>query len=165
VIGKALGVRWARPLATLALVLLVAAPSLAVQPDEMLPDAKLESRAREISTGLRCLICQNQTIDDSDAPVARDLRLLVRERLKAGDSDDQVRSFVVQRYGEFVLLKPVFQAHTLLLWLTPLLILAAGGLGIAGALRRNRRRAAATLTTDEREALDAVLERERGPSA
>ncbi|MCJ2080638.1 cytochrome c-type biogenesis protein CcmH [Methylobacterium sp. J-090] len=111
----------------------------AVQPDEVLKDAGLEARAREISAGLRCLVCQNQSIDDSDAPLARDLRVIVRERLQAGDTDPQVESYVVGRYGEYVLLRPVFAAHTLLLWLTPL---AAIGLGIVGLWRLSRRRTA-----------------------
>src|SRR5215218_7215581 len=101
----------------LALLLLGGMPALAVQPDEVLKDPALERRARDISSGLRCLVCQNQSIDESDASLAKDLRVLVRERLVAGDSDDQVRDFLVQRYGEFVLLKPAFRAHTLLLWL------------------------------------------------
>ena len=104
----------------LAVAMLAAAPALAVQPDEILSDPGLETRARHISAGLRCLVCQNQSIDDSDAPLARDLRLLVRERLKAGDSDAQVVQFVEDRYGEFVLLRPPFSARTLLLWLAPL---------------------------------------------
>ena len=95
----------------------------AVQPDERLDDAALEQRARNLSTGLRCLVCQNQSIDESDAPLARDLRLLVRERLVEGDSDNEVIDFVVARYGEFVLLKPRFGTHTLLLWLLPVLLL------------------------------------------
>ena len=94
-------------------------PALAVQPDEVLSDATLEARARGLSRELRCMVCQNQSIDDSDAPLARDLRLLVRERLTAGDSDAQVQDFLVARYGEFVLLKPPFEWHTALLWLTP----------------------------------------------
>lgn len=98
----------------------------AVQPDEILKDPKLETRARQISLELRCLVCQNQSIDDSDAPLARDLRLLVRERLENGDTDSEVLDFIVSRYGEFVLLKPPFGWHTLLLWLTPLLVLAGG---------------------------------------
>lgn len=101
----------------------------AVQPDEVLPDPALEARARVISEGLRCLVCQNQSIDDSDAPLARDLRLLVRERLKAGDSDREIVDFIVARYGEFVLLKPRLSPHTLLLWFaTPLVFAAALGL-------------------------------------
>ena len=110
-----------------ALVFSVSA--FAVQPEEVLKDAALERRAREISAGLRCLVCQNQSIDDSDAQLAKDLRLLVRERLVAGDTDQQVRDFLVQRYGEFVLLKPTFSAHTILLWLTPVLVLVLGGIG------------------------------------
>lgn len=97
--------------------------ALAIDPAERLSDPKLESRARELSAELRCLVCQNQSIDDSDAPLAKDLRLLVRERLVQGDSNSQVKDFVVARYGEFVLLKPPFGVHTLLLWLTPLLVL------------------------------------------
>ena len=109
--------------------LLTALPALAVQPDEILPDPALEARARAISAELRCLVCQNQSIDDSDADLARDLRLLVRERLKAGDSDDQVRAYLVARYGDFVLLKPPFTSGTLFLWLSPFgLLILAGGL-------------------------------------
>ena len=109
----------------LALLLAVAPrPVLAVEPDEILADKVLEHRAREISSGLRCLVCQNQSIDDSNAPLAKDLRIIVRERLTAGDSDAAVRSFVVARYGEFVLLRPPVSRATLLLWLAPLLLLA-----------------------------------------
>lgn len=112
---------------TLALSVVVAAqPVLAVQPDEILKDEKLEKRAREISAELRCLVCQNQSIDDSDAPLARDLRLLVRERLQKGESNRQVMDFIVSRYGEFVLLKPPFALNTLLLWLTPAFVLIGG---------------------------------------
>src|SRR5947209_10528603 len=102
---------------------LLAAPAFAVQPDEILSDPALEARARDLSRELRCLVCQNQSIDDSNAPLARDLRLLVRERLNAGDTDAQVMQFVEDRYGEFVLLRPAFNAHTLLLWLAPLVVL------------------------------------------
>ena len=102
-------------------------PALAVQPDEILADPALEARARALSQELRCMVCQNQSIDDSDAPLARDLRLLVRERLKAGDSDQQVLDFLVARYGEFVLLRPPFNWRTALLWLLgPLALLIAG---------------------------------------
>ena len=105
---------------------LVTLPVKAVQPDEVLQDPALEARARHISEGLRCLVCQNQSIDDSEAPLAKDLRLLVRERLTAGDTDQQIEDFVVARYGEFVLLKPRFTAHTLLLWFaTPAMFLFA----------------------------------------
>ena len=108
------------------LINLATLPVKAVQPDEVLQDQALEARARHISEGLRCLVCQNQSIDESDADLARDLRILVRQRLVAGDTDQQVMDYVVSRYGEFVLLKPRFTAHTLLLWLaTPAVFLAA----------------------------------------
>ena len=122
----------------LALALIGATPALAVQPDEVLSDPALEARARALSRELRCMVCQNQSIDDSDAPLARDLRLLVRERLTAGDSDTKVIDFLTARYGEFVLLKPRFGATTALLWLAPLIALIAGGCGVAVALRRRR---------------------------
>jgi cytochrome c-type biogenesis protein CcmH len=109
---------------------LTGAGALAVTPQERLADPALESRAREISAGLRCLVCQNQSIDDSEAPLARDLRVLVRDRLKAGDTNQQVNDFVVARYGEYVLLKPPLGWHTLLLWLGPFLVLGAGVLGL-----------------------------------
>ena len=135
------------------------APALAVEPDEILPDPALEARARHISAGLRCLVCQNQSIDDSNAPLARDLRLLVRERLKAGDTDAQVTKFIEDRYGEFVLLRPPFDAQTLLLWLAPLLVLL---IAIAAAARAVRRRpapagAASALTDAEEDKLRTLL--------
>jgi cytochrome c-type biogenesis protein CcmH len=99
----------------------------AVEPDELLADAALEARARNLSTGLRCLVCQNQSIDDSSAPLARDLRLLVRERLKSGETDTQVMRFITDRYGDFVLLRPPVGRNTLLLWATPVLLLLAAG--------------------------------------
>jgi len=139
------------------------APAFAVQPDEVLKDPALEKRAREISTGLRCLVCQNQSIDDSDAQLAKDLRLLVRERLVAGDTDQEVESFLVQRYGEFVLLKPTFGAHTLLLWLTPALVLVLGGIGAYAAVRR-RPQPAAALDAEEQKALDALLKQDQSAS-
>ncbi len=105
---------------------LLSPPAWAVQPDEMLSDPALEARARSISAHLRCLVCQNQSIDDSEAPLARDLRLLVRDRLEAGDSDGQVVDFVVARYGEFVLLKPRLEPATLLLWAGPFIVLLVG---------------------------------------
>ena len=119
-----------------ALALLGAVPAHAVQVDEILPDPALEARARAISHDLRCMVCQNQSIDDSEAPLARDLRLLVRERLKAGDSDGQVVDFMVARYGEFVLLKPRVNGHTAILWGAPLAILVAGFLAIGFSIRR-----------------------------
>jgi len=139
---------------------LMTAPALAVQPDEVLKDPVLEERAREISAGLRCLVCQNQSIDESDAPLAKDLRSLVRERLKTGESNEQVRAFVVQRYGEFVLLRPVFGVHTALLWLTPLIVVALGGFGLWRALRR-RSAAPSALSEAEQARLDALLREER----
>jgi cytochrome c-type biogenesis protein CcmH len=147
--------------ATLALLLL-ALPALAVQPDEMLADPALEARARGISANLRCLVCQNQSIDDSDADLARDLRLIVRERLVAGDSDAQVTQYVVDRYGEFVLLNPVFAPHTLLLWIAAPLLLAVGAVVVV--LGARRRRAVATagagLSAEEQRALDELEERD-----
>lgn len=137
----------------------MAPPAAAVQPDELLKDPALESRAREISAGLRCLVCQNQSIDDSDAPLAKDLRVLVRERLVAGDSDAAVRDYVVARYGDFVLLKPPVNAHTLLLWLAPLFVLIGAGLIVVRTIRRPAAKevAAAPLSADEEEALRKVL--------
>jgi cytochrome c-type biogenesis protein CcmH len=147
-----------RLLPALFVALLAATPAAAVQPDEVLKDPVLEQRAREISTGLRCLVCQNQSIDESDAPLAKDLRVLVRDRLQQGDSDEAVRDFVVQRYGEFVLLRPVFGGHTLLLWLTPALVLALGALGLWLARRRRPSGATAGLTGEEQQALERLLQ-------
>jgi cytochrome c-type biogenesis protein CcmH len=116
---------------------MVGCPSAyAVQPDEIMSDPVKEARARDLSRELRCMVCQNQSIDDSEAPLARDLRLLVRERIAAGDSNSQVIDFLVARYGEFVLLKPRFNLHTLLLWLLPPLALAGGGLALWTYSRR-----------------------------
>src|SRR5437763_15326477 len=117
---------WTARFLVVVLALLGAMPLHAVQVDEILPDPALEGRARAISHELRCMVCQNQSIDDSEAPLARDLRLLVRGRLKAGDSDHQVVDYMVARYGEFVLLKPRLSSHTLLLWGAPMAILLAG---------------------------------------
>ncbi|QFU17062.1 cytochrome c-type biogenesis protein [Microvirga thermotolerans] len=139
--------------------LLLCGQAFAVQPDEVMKDPALERRAREISAGLRCMVCQNQSIDDSDAQLARDLRLLVRERLAAGDTDQQVRDYLVQRYGEFVLLKPTFGAHTLLLWLAPFLVLVLGAGGAVWALKR-RPRASAALDENERRALESLLKQD-----
>jgi cytochrome c-type biogenesis protein CcmH len=115
----------------------------AVQPDEIMSDPAMETRARDLSRELRCMVCQNQSIDDSEAPLARDLRLLVRERIAAGDSDAQVIDFLVARYGEFVLLKPRLNPHTLLLWLLPPLALAGGGFALWTQNRRRSRAAGA----------------------
>src|SRR3982750_2482075 len=114
-------------------------PAHAVQPDEIMADPGKEARARELSRELRCMVCQNQSIDDSEAPLARDLRLLVRERIAAGDSNTQVIDFLVARYGEFVLLKPRFESHTLLLWLLPPFALLGGGLALWAHQRRRTR--------------------------
>jgi cytochrome c-type biogenesis protein CcmH len=111
-------------------VMVASSAARAVQPDEIMADPAKEARARDLSRELRCMVCQNQSIDDSEAPLARDLRLLVRERIAAGDSDAQVIDFLVARYGEFVLLKPRFNPHTLLLWLLPPLALAGGGFAL-----------------------------------
>src|SRR5438105_4012432 len=112
------------------LPLLASAPSYAVQPDEVLSNPQLEARARALSRELRCMVCQNQSIDNSDAPLARDLRILVRERLSAGDSDATVLDFLVKRYGQFVLLRPRFEPQTVLLWFTPAIILSVGAIVI-----------------------------------
>src|SRR5215216_692398 len=130
--------RWWRAL-VLLLGLAAATPVLGVQPDEILGDPALEARARVLSRELRCMVCQNQSIDDSDAGLARDLRLLVRERLQAGDSDRQVLDFLTARYGEFVLLKPRFGLHTALLWLLPAGFLVIGACGLLVLMRRQRR--------------------------
>ena len=152
-----------------ALVLMQSVPTHAVQPDEILPDAKLEERARHLSRELRCMVCQNQSIDDSDAPLARDLRLLVRERIASGDTDAQVIDFLVARYGEFVLLKPRFNSRTLLLWLLPPLALAGGGLALWANMRRrsgsNAREdeSLLKLTADEEARIEALMSDERPP--
>jgi len=137
-------------------------PAHAVQPDEILPDAALESRARNLSRELRCMVCQNQSIDDSDAPLARDLRLLVRERLTAGDTDTQIFDFLVARYGDFVLLKPRFTWHTALLWLLPLLVLMAGAAALLALRRRQRMAAIPIALSEEEEARVAALLKREG---
>ena len=143
----------------LAILILFAwlSAAAAVQPDEQLADPALEARARDISAGLRCLVCQNQSIDDSDAPLARDLRILVRQRLQTGASDTAVRDYLVARYGDFILLKPPLSAGTLLLWLTPLLVLMAGA-AVAIFRRRPASEASADrLSTEEEEQLTRIL--------
>ncbi len=149
------GLRWL----VLAAVLL-ASPAGAVQPDEVLADPVLEARARELSQGLRCLVCRNENIDESNADLARDLRLLVRERLLAGDSDEEVIAYLVDRYGEYVLLKPTASGENLILWIAgPAMLLIA--LATAAVYLRRRRSAPdaapAPLSADERARLDEIL--------
>lgn len=143
---------------------LAALPAAAVMPDEILADQGLENRARELSKELRCLVCQNQSIDDSNAPLARDLRVLVRERLKAGDSDGQVLDYVTDRYGDYVLLRPPFKATTYLLWIGPFVVFAIGAAATAVYLRGRRGVAAgadtAPLSEDEQRRLDALLRKD-----
>jgi cytochrome c-type biogenesis protein CcmH len=145
-----------------AVLMLGAFPAHAVQPDEVLPDTALETRARNLSRELRCMVCQNQSIDDSDAPLARDLRLLVRERLKAGDSDTQILDFLVARYGDFVLLKPRFTSHTALLWLLPALVLIGGATALFALRRRQRFRAVSAELSDEEQARVAEVLKKEG---
>jgi cytochrome c-type biogenesis protein CcmH len=140
------------PLAVPALLVLPAGPAWAVQPDEILADPKLEQRARNISGELRCLVCQNQSIDDSEASLAKDLRVLVREHLKAGESDPEIKSFLVARYGDFILLKPPFKLETLLLWLTPFAVLALGAAAVLTFSRQRRTEKAAQPLSDEESA-------------
>ena len=149
-----------RLLTAFFLLLLLAGPLHAVQPDEILPDPVLEGRARALSAGLRCLVCQNQSIDDSAAPLARDLRLLLRERLKAGDSDDQAINFVVARYGDYVLLRPRFMAETWLLWIGPFALLLIAGTFLYARRRRIESSAERSLDTDEAATLQRVLDRD-----
>lgn len=145
-----------RAVAIWAAVLLGAAvwltPAAAVTPDEILDDPALEERARDISAGLRCLVCQNQSIDDSDAELARDLRVLVRQRLVEGDSDDQVVGYIVSRYGEFVLLKPRLSVQTTLLWATPFAVLVGGLAYLFLNARRGVKTAGGTLLSEDEEA-------------
>jgi cytochrome c-type biogenesis protein CcmH len=145
----------------LVLVLVGLSAAQAFQPDEVLSDPKLEARARVLSAELRCLVCQNQSIDDTDAPHARDLRVLIRERLTAGDTDAEAIDFVVDRYGEFVLLRPRFAPHTLVLWLGPAAILLLGGLGTIVFVRSRRRPVAAEdappLSESERRRVEELL--------
>jgi cytochrome c-type biogenesis protein CcmH len=152
------------------LAVIVGSPAAyAVQPDEIMSDPARESRARDLSRELRCMVCQNQSIDDSEAPLARDLRLLVRERIAAGDSDAQVIDFLVARYGEFVLLKPRLNLHTWLLWLLPPLALVGGGLALWILGRRRSASTAAEdpsrfqLTAEEEARLERLIATEPSP--
>ena len=141
-------------------LMLAAAPAFAVNPDEMLSDPALEARARTLSAQLRCMVCQNQSIDDSNADLAKDLRLLVRERITDGDSDEEVLNYIVSRYGEFVLLKPRFSLRTLLLWGTPVLLILAGGVSlVVFARRRAGKPTGSKLTEDEQAKLAELLKK------
>jgi cytochrome c-type biogenesis protein CcmH len=137
-------------------VLVLATAAFAVEPDEMLKDPALEARARTLSQTLRCMVCQNESIDESNAPLARDLRLLVRERIEKGDTDSAVREFLVARYGEFILLEPRFDARTMLLWAAPLIVLLIGIVGIVLAMH-GRRAVPAPLSDAEKRRLAALL--------
>ena len=152
-----------------AIIVMAGSAAYAVQPDEIMSDPVKEARARDLSRELRCMVCQNQSIDDSEAPLARDLRLLVRERIAAGDSDAQVIDFLVARYGEFVLLKPRLNPHTWLLWLLPPLALAGGGFGLWIHSRRRSKSGARDdaslfkLTADEKARLERLIAAEASP--
>lgn len=138
--------------------LMVSTPAVAVQPDEVLPDTAMEERAREISKGLRCLVCRNENIDESNADLAKDLRLLVRERLVEGDSNVEVVDYVVDRYGEYVLLKPTLTGSNKLLWIAgPLMLLAAFGVAIGFVRRRQTDTEVAELSHDEQARLDVII--------
>src|SRR5262245_27628113 len=163
-VGSAL--RLTQPtIAALTALLIVLSPAQAVEPGEMLKDPALEARARRLSQELRCVVCQNQSIDESNAPLAHDLRVIVRERLTAGDRDDEVLAFVEARYGALVLLRPRFKPRTLLLWLAPLLLLAAAALVLVCA--RSRRNGAqpdaAPLSPDAQRRLDDLLRTDGHP--
>jgi len=133
-------------------------PALAMQPDEMLSNPKLEARARAIGKELRCLVCQNESIDDSDADLAHDLRVLVRQRLVAGDNDEQVKQYIVARYGDYVLLKPPFDSETYLLWFGPLILLVGAGTAAAFYFRRAALGGGVPpLSEEEARRLDALL--------
>ncbi|MGO8505704.1 cytochrome c-type biogenesis protein CcmH [Rhizobium leguminosarum] len=148
-----------RPLLAFAL-LLMAAPAFAVNPDEVLADPALEARARALSAELRCMVCQNQSIDDSNADLAKDLRLLVRERITDGDSDEAVLNYIVSRYGEFVLLKPRVSMKTVLLWGAPVLLVLAGGLSLlVFARKRAGKPTGSKLTADEQARLTELLKK------
>ncbi|MBX6366378.1 MAG: cytochrome c-type biogenesis protein CcmH [Rhodospirillales bacterium] len=142
------------------LLLLLAVPAVAVTPQERLADPALEARAREISQELRCLVCQNQSIDDSDADLAHDLRIIVRERLKAGDTNEQVIDWIVARYGDFVLLRPPVKPVTWPMWFAPAVVLALGAIAVAVYFRRRRARPEPTapLSPEERRRLESLLD-------
>ena len=151
---------WLAMLAVVVTLSFYARPAFAVNPDEMLSDPVLEQRARTISEELRCLVCQNQSIDDSDADLAHDLRVLVRERLLAGDNNQQVIDYIVARYGDYVLLNPPFKPDTYILWASPFILLILAALAVVGFYRRKKRdgrTAPANLSDQERKRLDEIL--------
>jgi cytochrome c-type biogenesis protein CcmH len=150
-----------RAFAAFVALLLLMARAQAIEPHERLADPALEARARGLSAQLRCQVCQNQSIDDSNAPLAVDLRRLVRERITAGDSDAQVMDFLVRRYGDYVLLRPPLRFDTALLWFGPALLLAAGAIGLFIARRRRAAEATAPLSADEQQRLAALLAKDR----
>jgi cytochrome c-type biogenesis protein CcmH len=149
-------------LAAAAVLALTGGPARAVTPDEQLQDPKLEARARALSQELRCLVCQNQSIDDSAAPLAHDLRVILRERLAAGDSDAQAKAYLVRRYGDFVLLRPPFQADTWALWLGPLGVLLLGGAGVALYMRARSRTAEPPLSAADEAAAARLMQTGEG---
>ncbi len=145
-------------LLTILALIITTAPALAVEPSEMLQDPVLEARAREISEHLRCVVCQNQTIDGSNAPLAHDMRLLVRERLLAGDTNEEVLDYIVDRYGNFVLLRPPIAADTVALWVSPFIVLVLASFGLFAAARaKTAQRVATPLTDAERRTLAARM--------
>jgi cytochrome c-type biogenesis protein CcmH len=154
---------WRSVLAALLLALAVAAPVCAIEPQEQLTDPALEARARTLSQELRCLVCQNESIDDSNADLARDLRTIVRERLKAGDTDDQVVGFITARYGDYVLLRPPVRAGTLVLWFGPVMLLVAAIIAMTLRRRRRARAEPAPLSSEEDRRLARLLDEETAP--
>lgn len=144
----------------LFLLTLLVSTAQAVEPDEILPDPALEARARALTQELRCVVCQNQSVDDSDAPLARDMRVLVRERIKAGETDDEVRTFIIARYGKFVLLRPPLEGDTLILWFAPFAVVALGALAAWAYIRSlaKQPQAAAALTAAEEDAVRRKLD-------
>ena len=143
-------------------VLLIAPPVWAIGVDEApLADAAEENRARDLMEDLRCLVCQNQSVEESDADMARDIRIIVRERVAAGDSDEEIRTFMTDRYGDWILMKPPFKTETLLLWVGPFLLVLAGGIGVWVFVRRQAREAPAPLSDTERDRLRQLLDDEQ----
>ena len=160
-----------RTLLGILVLMMAASAACAVQPDEIMSDPVKEARARDLSRELRCMVCQNQSIDDSEAPLAKDLRILVRERIAAGDSNAQVIDFIVARYGEFVLLKPRLNAHTWILWLLPPLVLAGGGIALWMQARRRRKSVAGEedpallkLSAEEEARLERLIATQASPN-